>query len=153
MVWRPGATHDYFDAGQMTGGHLVTILVLLDFFVVDQVRDVNQHAPGINFAAGNVLIKRGENLVDLDGEGTRFGLALALPDRLFPKLAQILTANGGGKFEVKEFPRDRKVIDIGDFHTDDRAFRAATGWSPRVALTEGLRRTLDFYRLNLPQYL
>jgi UDP-glucose 4-epimerase len=70
------------------------------------------------------------------------------------KLAEMLVEiNGEGTFEVKEFPLHRKVIDIGDYHTDDRAFRAATGWSPKVAMVEGLRRTLDFYHTNVAHYL
>ena len=53
-------------------------------------------------------------------------------------LAKLLVElNGSGSFEVKEFPRERQVIDIGDYRTDDRAFRAATGWEPRVSLARG----------------
>jgi UDP-glucose 4-epimerase len=71
------------------------------------------------------------------------------------KLAMALVAaNGGnGGFEIHEFPADRKRIDIGDYEADDRAFRAATGWSPQVTLADGLKRTLDYYRINLSRYL
>lgn len=66
----------------------------------------------------------------------------------------LIAANGGaGRFEVREFPADRKRIDIGDYEADDRAFRAATGWAPRVTLADGLTRTLAYYRLNLAHYL
>ena len=65
----------------------------------------------------------------------------------------LIEINGGGNFEIKEFPLDRKVIDIGDYYSDDRAFRSATGWSPQVAVKDGLRRTLDFYRANLCHYI
>jgi len=30
---------------------------------------------------------------------------------------------------------------------------AATGWAPRVDLREGFRRTVEFYRANLPRYV
>lgn len=66
----------------------------------------------------------------------------------------LVSANDGrGSFARKEFPADRKRIDIGDYEADDRAFREATGWAPRVPLSEGLRRTLDFYRVHLARYL
>ena len=66
----------------------------------------------------------------------------------------LIAANGGkGEFGVHEFPADRKRIDIGDYEADDRAFRAATGWAPRVTLAEGLARTLAYYRQNLAHYL
>ena len=42
-------------------------------------------------------------------------------------------------------PRRRR-IDIGCFYSDSQRFREPTGWTPRVALREGLARTLAFYR-------
>jgi UDP-glucose 4-epimerase len=71
------------------------------------------------------------------------------------ELAEALVAanDGVGHFERKEFPADRKRIDIGDYEADDGAFRAASGWVPRVGLVDGLRRCLDFYRQHLPRYL
>jgi UDP-glucose 4-epimerase len=65
----------------------------------------------------------------------------------------LLAANGGGDYLVKPFPADRKKIDIGDYHADDSAFRAATGWAPRVDVPEGLVRTLGYFRQHLAHYL
>jgi nucleoside-diphosphate-sugar epimerase len=71
------------------------------------------------------------------------------------ELAAILVrANGGrGSFRVETFPEDRAKIDIGSYIADDRAFRAATGWSPSVALEEGLARTLAWFRPRLAAYV
>jgi nucleoside-diphosphate-sugar epimerase len=70
------------------------------------------------------------------------------------QLAQLLVAaNCGGEFELKQFPADRKRIDIGDYEADDRAFRALTGWRPEVVLPEGLARTLAFFRDHFRDYL
>lgn len=66
--------------------------------------------------------------------------------------AAMIAANGGGRYELKEFPPERKRIDIGDFVTDDRQFRALTGWEPRLSLAEGLQRSLDYYRPYLAAY-
>ena len=69
-------------------------------------------------------------------------------------LADMLVAvNGGGEFQVREFPADRKRIDIGDYHADDSLIQAVLGWEPKVSLKEGLSRTLDFYRQHLRNYL
>ena len=65
----------------------------------------------------------------------------------------IVEANGGGAYQIRAFPPERKRIDIGDFLTDDRRFRMLTGWHPRISLAEGLRRSLDYYRRHLPNYL
>jgi UDP-glucose 4-epimerase len=68
-------------------------------------------------------------------------------------LARLLVeVNGAGHFVQREFPTDRKRIDIGDYYADDALVRATLGWRPNVALREGLKRTLDFFRTNLDHY-
>src|SRR5499427_9435807 len=75
------------------------------------------------------------------------------PCSLMALAEAITTAHGGVKYEIREFPPERKRIDIGDFVTDDRKFRALSGWRPRVCLADGLRRSLDYYRRHLANYL
>ncbi|HEY2134026.1 MAG TPA: NAD-dependent epimerase/dehydratase family protein [Acetobacteraceae bacterium] len=65
----------------------------------------------------------------------------------------VRVAGPGASFTSREFPADRALIDIGSYHADDRAFRAATGWSPEVALEDGIARSLDWYRPRLASYL
>jgi UDP-glucose 4-epimerase len=68
-------------------------------------------------------------------------------------LARLLVElNGGGHFVQREFPSDRKRIDIGDYYADDALVRKTLGWWPNVALRDGLKRTLDFFRTNLDHY-
>jgi nucleoside-diphosphate-sugar epimerase len=85
------------------------------------------------------------------------GLALNVggqePYTLLALAEALLRANGGGRFERRDFPAERRRIDIGDFVTDDRRFRGLTGWSPRIGLDEGLKRSLDFYRQHLASYV
>ena len=59
---------------------------------------------------------------------------------------------GAGVIRVVPFPPERKQIDIGDFSTDARLFREASGWRPAVDLPEGLRRTVDFFRAHGGRY-
>ncbi|HXY98795.1 MAG TPA: NAD-dependent epimerase/dehydratase family protein [Stellaceae bacterium] len=65
----------------------------------------------------------------------------------------LVAANGGGGFETRAFPAERKRIDIGDYYADDARFRDVTGWRPKVAPAEGLRRSLDYFRRHLAEYL
>lgn len=65
----------------------------------------------------------------------------------------MVAAAGEGSYVLKSFPAERAAIDIGSYHADDRAFRALTGWAPRVQLAEGLRRTVDWFRPRLADYL
>jgi UDP-glucose 4-epimerase len=70
------------------------------------------------------------------------------------ELAELLiAANGGGRFEVHEFPAERKRIDIGDYFADDRLFRETVGWHPQTSIEAGLAATLAYYRETLPRYL
>jgi UDP-glucose 4-epimerase len=70
------------------------------------------------------------------------------------ELADILIQVAGrGDFVVREYPEERKRIDIGDYYSDDSLIRATLDWHPTVDLEEGLRRTVDFYRANLQEYL
>jgi len=69
-------------------------------------------------------------------------------------LAEMLVqAAGQGGFDIREFPAERKKIDIGDYVADDTAFRAATGWQPKTTLAGGLADTLAFYRTHAAHYL
>jgi UDP-glucose 4-epimerase len=85
------------------------------------------------------------------------GLALNVggeaPYTLLALAETLVRVNRGGSFERREFPEERKRIDIGDFVTDDRRFRALTGWAPDIGLDEGLARSLDYYRRHLSRYL
>jgi UDP-glucose 4-epimerase len=67
--------------------------------------------------------------------------------------AMVRANDGAGGYERREFPPERKAIDIGDFLTDDSRFRALTGWQPRVSLDEGLRRSLDYFRRHFASYV
>lgn len=60
---------------------------------------------------------------------------------------------GSGTITYVEWPPEKKAIDIGDFYADSTKFERATGWKPTVALREGLRRTVEYYRRHLNRYL
>jgi UDP-glucose 4-epimerase len=70
------------------------------------------------------------------------------------ELAELLVkVNGGGEFQVREFPDERKRIDIGDYYADDSRIRSELGWAPKVNLEEGLTRSMYYYRCHLVNYL
>jgi nucleoside-diphosphate-sugar epimerase len=76
------------------------------------------------------------------------------PPVTLTELAQLLIAvAGSGRCEFREFPAERKRIDIGDYFADDRRFRELTDWAPRVDLTDGLARSVAYYRQFLQAYI
>lgn len=70
-------------------------------------------------------------------------------------LADLLASLAGvpARHEVRAFPPDRALIDIGSYHADDTLFRTASGWSPRVGLEPGLLRTLNWFRPRMESYV
>lgn len=52
----------------------------------------------------------------------------------------------GGGYELIPFPPERKAIDIGDYYSDFSLITNELGWTPKVGLQEGLRKTLKYYQ-------
>jgi UDP-glucose 4-epimerase len=77
------------------------------------------------------------------------------PPASLQDIAELLVRIAGppARYVIREFPADRATIDIGSYHADDQAFRAATKWRPEVSLEEGIRRSLEWFRPRLEQYL
>lgn len=70
------------------------------------------------------------------------------------EIAGIVSAEAGlAAPERREFPADRKAIDIGSYRTDSMRARAELGWQPRVHFREGIASTLAYYREHLARYL
>lgn len=107
-----------------------------DFLYVDDAADAFVAAALCDNTIGKVLNVGGSDTVTL----------LELAERLV-----------GGRetsgFRRCEFPADRQRIDIGDYFTDDSAFRQLTGWRAATSLDVGLATTVDFYSKNYKAYL
>lgn len=70
--------------------------------------------------------------------------------RRFVEMA--IEENGGGSFEMVEYPGNHKMVEVGDYIADWSKFSRLTGWQPRVGVREGIRRSLAFYRQHKKQY-
>jgi UDP-glucose 4-epimerase len=85
------------------------------------------------------------------------GLALNVggdvPRPLLDIAAALVKANGAGTYTIREFPEERKKIDVGDLVIDDRKFRELAAWAPKTSLAEGIARSVEYYRSRMPQYL
>jgi nucleoside-diphosphate-sugar epimerase len=88
-------------------------------------------------------------------DGRVFNLGGADEPVSLVRLAEMLiAANGGvGSFERKNFPAERKAIDIGDYYSDMSLIQETVGWQPKVGLREGLEKSLNYFRSNLDKYL
>ncbi len=86
-------------------------------------------------------------------EGSVFNVGGTPPVSLRELAELMVEVNGGGKFVVREFPEDRRKIDIGDFYADDALIHEVLGWEHHTSLASAVRHTLDFYRHELSYYL
>lgn len=109
---------------------------LRDFTFVDDAVEAFLLAAASEAANGEIFNLGGDCVISLK----------ALGDLL-------VETNGGGEYQTRSYPADRKRIDIGDFYSDFSRIRSMLGWEPRTPLSEGLKQTLEFYREHLPKYL
>lgn len=65
----------------------------------------------------------------------------------------LVAANGQGCYELREFPEERRKIDIGNYYSDYSLAEATIGWRPKTGLAEGMRRTLEYFRVHGAYYL
>lgn len=110
----------------------------------DQLRDFN-HVDDVVDALMLAAVSEEAN-----GHTYNLGDSHVLSLRELAKM--VVTANGGGTFDIREFPEERKRIDIGDYYADFSLF-SALGWLTKVALADGLAETFDYYRKYLEHYL
>ena len=110
-----------------------------------QLRDYNFVADVINAL---ILAAASE-----DTSGKVFNLGGTEPVNLF-QLTETLTAIDSNITVVKrEFPEERKSVDLGDFYSDATFIRNNLGWEPETDLKTGLTRTLEYFRENQEYYL
>jgi UDP-glucose 4-epimerase len=103
-----------------------------------QLRDLNyvdDVAEALMLAASNASVT-----------GGCFNLGGTTPISLERYVQAVIAAAGAGSYRIAPFPDDNKKIDIGSVYSSFAKFHAATGWTPRVSLEEGLARTVNYYR-------
>ena len=108
---------------------------LRDFNYVDDVIDALLVAAEIDKTNGEVFNLGSPEVINL---------------KVLAKMMVELYA--GGSYELVPFPTERKAIDIGDYYSDFSKFRNGLGWSPKISLKEGLRKSLGYYALHHKHY-
>lgn len=64
----------------------------------------------------------------------------------------LVESNPGASFLQRDFPAERRRIDIGDYYADFKLIQESVGWTPRVKLKQGLSQTVTYFRENLKHY-
>lgn len=87
-----------------------------------------------------------------EAEGEVFNVGLDAPSSFLELAKTIIETAGTGRFELTPFTPERAAQEPGDFYTDIRKIQAATGWTPKTTLAEGVRLSLEYYLKNKEQY-
>ena len=65
----------------------------------------------------------------------------------------LVELNGSGGYQVRQFPKERAKIDIGDYYADYNLIKRKLGWRPKTNLKSALKQTLEYYRTELNHYM
>ncbi|MEK6846227.1 MAG: NAD-dependent epimerase/dehydratase, partial [Nanoarchaeota archaeon] len=70
------------------------------------------------------------------------------------ELAQLMVSTAkSGSFRMIPWPPERKVLEPGDIILDYSLIKKELGWEPRTSIEEGIKKTIDFYRERLSDYI
>lgn len=78
--------------------------------------------------------------------GNVYNLGSGEPINLKDLVKLMIKISGSGSYKIVPFPENRKKIDIGSFYSDYTKIKRELGWTPKVSLKDGLKRTFDYYR-------
>lgn len=56
-------------------------------------------------------------------------------------------------YELVEFPKDRKAIDVGDFICDYSLFSNQFKWKPKINFQQGIRKSIEYFRNEMKYYI
>lgn len=85
-------------------------------------------------------------------DGEIFNVGWGKPIDFRDLAAHVVRIAGKGRIEYVEFTQERKALEPGDYYAAIGKISGALGWTPRVGLEEGLKRTIDYYRIHRAQY-
>ncbi len=87
------------------------------------------------------------------GNGEVFMLGSGKETRFIDIVRLIVRLVGKGEIVRKPWPPERKAIEIGRFVVSNAKIRRILGWQPKTSLEEGMKKTVEFYRKRLKEYL
>jgi UDP-glucose 4-epimerase len=86
-------------------------------------------------------------------EGEIFNLGGDEPVMLSELAGELISLTGRGAVRSTPFPPERQLIDVGNCYSSYKKINSVLGWRPSTPLSEGLRRTVEFYSRHGRHYL
>ncbi|MBW2989891.1 GDP-mannose 4,6-dehydratase [Candidatus Woesearchaeota archaeon] len=83
--------------------------------------------------------------------GEAFNVGSGNPISILESARLITETAKKGRIISKDFPKDKKKIEIGDYYADISKIKEL-GWEPKTSLKEGIEKTIEFYNKNKENY-
>lgn len=90
---------------------------------------------------------------DPRADGKVYNLAGTPPVSLRELTELMIAVAGKGRLEFIPWPPEKKAIDIGSYYGSAALIERELGWRPRIALRDGLERTIRHYQQHLARYV
>ena len=71
---------------------------------------------------------------------------------LYDFVKKIIKARGRGQVRLIPFPKEREIIEVGDYVASFEKITKTYGWKPQTKLEDGIKKTLDFYKKYKSHY-
>ena len=85
--------------------------------------------------------------------GKTYNIGCEKSHRLIDIADMMCSLESNSTYLLQEFPKDRKMIDIGDFYSDISLIKNDLNWVPNMDINNGLIKTINYYEKNLEHYL
>jgi len=102
-----------------------------------QIRDVNYVDDVVN-----ALILAAENKKAI---GKAYNLG-GQPVTLKQFVEESIKILDDGSYLLKQFPQERKAIEIGNYVADIGKIKTDLNWEPKIKLEEGIKKTINYYK-------
>lgn len=109
----------------------------------DQIRDINFVADVVD-----ALILAG---ISKKSDGQIYNLG-GSPLSLRDFVEETIKVLGTGNWKTINFPKSRKVIEIGNYIANIKKINEDLGWQPKVKIAEGIGKTINYYKVNKSYY-
>ena len=84
--------------------------------------------------------------------GEVYNLGSGKPVSVIDITKKLIEIAGSGSYELAEWPKDKKKIEIGDYYADFSKIKNALGWEPETGLEEGLEKTIGYFKKHKDKY-
>ena len=87
-----------------------------------------------------------------DAYGEVLNVGTGVPVSFYQLAQKIVEIAGSGTAAFTEFTQERKEVEPGDYYADIGKVKRITGWQPKTSLEQGIRKTIEYYKLYRKEY-